>query len=196
MGAFYDTKKFFKQQLGYTRPLSFDEWNNSKDDLKAAILYVQYFEQISLAWNKVKSFYTPEEDGVYCMMQYLMKNVPIIVNNPKRFTPNYIYRVAFNCLYCICHDIKRDRERYENETSNLIQHGGEVLDLFDTVCDNCDMASQVCNRDMWRSICNLGDDAIFVVEHILTGTAIPKRCKIDVDAVMDQVRTVLESFVH
>ena len=82
----HKTRALYSNYIGYDKPLTFDEWNELPFGSKAAALFVQFFDQISLAWFKTKSFYTPEEDGISEVMQYLMKNVPIIEQDPARFT--------------------------------------------------------------------------------------------------------------
>ena len=76
---FRETRKLYINYLQYTKPLSYVEWVALPEDHKAAALFVQYFDQIELAWYKAKSFFTSEEDGVYTVMQYLMKNVDKII---------------------------------------------------------------------------------------------------------------------
>lgn len=173
---FHATRNLFRNYLGYTGPLSYDEWMDVDDEDKAAVLYVQFYSQIVLAWNKVKSFYTIEEDGVETILQYLMKNVPIIMNDPKRFTARYIYRVASNCLYCICHDIKRDRDRWELEVSNIQSSGDseDTFDLFDTLVDESsgNMEGAIAKEEFWKVVDSLGDDVLKVVEKLLNGNKI------------------------
>ena len=130
--AFAETRNLFTIATHYVKPLSFEEWAKIPRPQMSAVLFVQYYEEITLAWYKVKSFYAVDEDGVSTVCQYLEKNVNVILDKPERFTSSYIYKVAYNCLYCICHDIKRDRERWENETSNIVTSGEDELDLFDT----------------------------------------------------------------
>lgn len=150
--AFVETKNMFRTATGYTAPLTFDQWNALPNDYKAAVLFVQFFDQITLAWYKVKSFYTEDEDGVSTILQYLQKNVPVIEEDSKRFTPTYIYRVAFNCLYCICHDIQRDKERWEKEMSNVIYSAsGDELDLFDTVAQDS-IEHDAASIDIWKLV--------------------------------------------
>ena len=88
--AFSETRNLFITSTGYTRPLSYDEWNMVPSEHKAAVLFVQFYDEITLAWYKTKSFFVVEEDGVSTMLQYLMKNVPINENDSKRFKPSYI----------------------------------------------------------------------------------------------------------
>lgn len=131
--AFAETRNLFTIATHYVKPLSFEEWAKIPRSQMSAVLFVQYYDEITLAWYKTKSFYALDEDGVSTICQYLEKNVDIILSNPVRFTSNYIYKVAYNCLYCICHDIKRDKDRAENEVSNLVSNGEDELDLFDTI---------------------------------------------------------------
>ena len=170
MGAFYSTKQNFTEVLGWAGKISYPEWMELKEDVKAAALFLNFYEPIMTAWNKVKSFYTLEEDGVSTMLQYLQKNVPIISKEPKKYTPNYIYRVAFNCLYCICHDLQGERLRYENEKSNIAQMGhGEEIDLFGFVPDkktsNFDGMADV--KKFWDTIEALGPKAVKVAYYII-----------------------------
>ena len=151
--AFAETRKNFIAGTRYVRPLSYEEWMDIPQANKAAVLFVQFYEQITLAWYKTKSFFVEEEDGVSTMLQYLIKNVPIIENDPKRFKSSYIYKVAYNCLYCISHDIKRDIERYEKEVSNIASCTDGEVDLFDTVASNQASAEVILDRqEFWALI--------------------------------------------
>lgn len=178
--AFNETKKLFTNYIGYNRPLSYSEWLAVADDSKAAVLFVQFYEQITLAWFKSKSFFVLEEDGVETVLQYLVKNVPIIAEDGKKFTPSYIYRVAYNCLYCISHDIQRDIERYEREISNIVGYEDEELDLFDTVVDNTYDSSdsyndQLTRKRFWEIIDNMGPETEKVIYHLLNGDTLGKK---------------------
>lgn len=201
--AFYETRNLFRSYTGYTRPLSYNDWLLVADSDKAAVLYVQFFDEITLAWNKTKSFYALEEDAVSTVLQYLSKNVPILINDPKRFTSAYIYRVAYNCLYCISHDIKRDRERYENETSNIVICGEDVLDLFDTVITHDDEIDvRAARTEFWRVIETMGPETEKVINHILNGESLGKVSKRnkayeadplrDVSVTADKMEAVIE----
>lgn len=176
MKAFEDTKKLFQEFTHYTRPLSYEEWLASPQDDKAALLYVQFYNEITLAWYKTKSFFVLEEDGVSTMIQYLMKNVPVIESNPKRFKPGYIYRVAYNCLYCISHDIKRDIERFECETSNIISDAsGEEFDLFDiTITDTDDADEILTKKKFWSIIDSMGLETEKVINYLLNSQSLDK----------------------
>lgn len=195
---FYATKAMFRAYLNYTKPLSYDEWIHVSEDDKAAVLYVQFFDQIVLAWYKVKSFYTPDEDGVSTMLQYLIKNVPVIKENPSRFSPAYIYRVAVNCLYCICHDIKRDRDRYDNEVSNLCVTGqGDVVDLFDTVPDTDGIASALDRDAFWAAVMSLDlSDEMYEFVLSLADMQCPKRLNDEKRAIIAQLKEVLAPFME
>lgn len=184
MSAFKETYNMFRTHIGYTKPLSYDQWSSSDDQHKAAVLFVQFYEQITLAWYKVRSFYANEEDGVSTILQYLQKNVPVILDCPKRFAPSYIYKVAFNCLYCICHDIQRDKDRFENEVSDtVVVDEGEVICLSDNISLRRDkgvsMDSQISLNEFWSVVestllneeGDVDSDAMAVLNKLLGGTA-------------------------
>ena len=197
MNAFAETRSLFIEALNYTSPLTFDNWMGlapvprfskktgtyvepkPSDDLRAAALYVQFYEQITLAWYKVRSYYTLEEDGVSTVLQYLQKNVPVIAANPKRFNPRYIYQVAFNCLYCICHDLILERERFAREVSNVTLTDDGEVDLFDLVPGKDGLDAELIRRKFWNivySACQDEDGGIdgrteAVLNKLLGGTA-------------------------
>lgn len=175
--AFADTRNLFREYIGYTQPLSFEEWNRRPQDQKAVILYVQFYEQITLAWEKTKSFFAQTEDGVDTIVQYLMKNVPIIEQNPNRFKQSYIYQVAYNCLYCISHDIQRDKDRWALETSNIAGEydNGVEIDLFDTIIDNCqDSEGNMTRKMFWTVIEQMGPETEKVINYLLNGQSLGK----------------------
>ena len=133
----FETMKLFRSatNLVVNEPLTFDEWVALPDEQKSAALYVMFFNQITLAYYKSRSFYSPEEDNVSIVCQYLEKNVPIIKNNPRRYTPRYIYQVAYNCMFCQSRGIKRDLQRYETEISNKVITDTDEYDLFDEISE-------------------------------------------------------------
>jgi len=144
---FYETRNLFINYLGYSRPLSYDEWKILPSEDKAAALFVQFFEQITYAWYKQDTFlrYSTDEDGVSTALQYLQKNVPILEKDPKKFTAAYIYRVSYNCLYCLCHDIKIAKERAEKEMRNIVEGPDGPMDLFDfleAVCEDSPLSEE------------------------------------------------------
>lgn len=171
---FKETRNLFINSTGYTIPLSYEEWMAVPSGHKAAVLFVQFYDQITLAWYKTKSFFVLEEDGVSTMLQYLMKNVPIIEKDPKRFKPSYIYKVAYNCLYCISHNIKRDIERFENEVSNIVSCGEDQLDLFDTIVSNSDVYDEISREEFWATIENMGLKTQKVINYLLNGESLNK----------------------
>lgn len=175
MNQFRETRKIYIEYLQYTKPLSYVEWVALPDDHKAAALFVQYFDQIELAWYKAKSFFTTEEDGVYTTMQYLMKNVEKIKNDSKRFSPKYIYKVAYNCLYCICHDPIVEKIRWETTDSNIVIHEGKELDLFDTtVSIHSSIELNYDRKEFWKAVDSLGPKGQKVINHLLNKAPLGK----------------------
>lgn len=198
VSPFYATRNLFREYLEYTGPMSYEEWLSVEDDNKAAVLFVQFFEQITLAWHKCKSFYTLEEDGVSTVLQYLIKNTPIIIDDPKRFRPAYIYKVAYNCLYCICHDIKRDRDRFENEVSNICRNGdNDELDLFDTVVSDETVSDLVNREGFWALIQELDSsdkDVSAVIDNLLLNKRLPAGVAAKKSAIIKELRILLAPY--
>lgn len=191
--AFAETNKLFIESTRYTGPVSYEEWISIPQEHKAAVLFVQFYDEITLAWYKTKSFFVVEEDGVSTMLQYLIKNVPIIENDPKRFKPSYIYKVAYNCLYCISHDIKRDIERFEKEVSNIVMSGEDQLDLFDTVPAKSDMYDEVMRKEFWAIIESEGLKTQKVIYHLLNGESLGTVSKRSKSYATDPLRDIAVS---
>ena len=131
---FYNTYLLYREYIGYKKAFSYKRWMRLPKRFKAAALYVQFYDQITLAWYKVKTKWSIEEEGVETINQYLIKNVKKIEDDPKRFTPAYIYKVAWNCLYCLCIDPTKNKERYYNETPDSFSvSNDDELSWFDIV---------------------------------------------------------------
>lgn len=115
--AFRQTYTRFKESLDcYPYDLNnYYEWEQLPADLKAIGLYVQFYDQIHLAYrkNKIQYPYIEEETAVSTVIQYLMKNVDKIIIQKDRYCPAYIYQISFNAIYALGR-IKRDIGEYEN----------------------------------------------------------------------------------
>lgn len=204
---FHNTRNVFINLTGYTEPLSYEEWLEKPDSLKAAYLFVQFYNEITLAWDKADSLdFGNDGEGVSTILQYLEKQVKttqyfqkddptkkasaefrrqnpegyitvekrMIEEDSSKFSPGYIYRVAYNCLYCICgHDRKRDKEIMGNETSSIVMHDGEELNLFDTIIDSKScvesvVASNTLEEEFWKIIEDTGAPAEKVLRYLLS----------------------------
>ena len=179
LGEFRDTKISLQESINWRGPLSYEEWRALPTfGHKVGALYVQFYDQIAAAWTKANTspdgFFDPEE-GVTTIMQYLMKNAQIIENDGKRFTPAYIYTVAYRCLYCICHDKKCSKDRFENETSAIVATGdGEEFDLLSSVASKQGSCEDVYHADkfreeFWTVIKSFGPEAEKVMNYLLYG---------------------------
>lgn len=195
--TFAETRNLFTMYVGYVSPLSFDEWKALPESHKSAALFVQYYDEITLAWYKLKSVYSyiPDEDGVSCVCQYLQKNVSKILDDPKRFTSAYIYQVAYNCLYCITHDKTNLWERNNTEVSNITySDNGDELDLFDTVADtrSAEIASEeeTYKKMFWQVIEDSSLETQKVVNYLLNGESLNKKRCNSADYKFDALRDV------
>lgn len=195
VNPFKATQIMFKEYLGWEGPTTYEEWMACDESDKAAILYVQFYDQITLAWYKTKSFYTLEEDGVSTVLQYLMKNVPVIEKAESRFSAPYIYRVAYNCLYCICHDIKIDRERFEKETSNIQgTEDGDSVDLFALIESGFSIEAEISRDNFWRIIESLGEDTLTFVDCTINGTRLPAGMKAKAPKIIAELKIALAQY--
>lgn len=167
---FIATRNLFSEYINYNRPMTYDEWMTTPDDLKAAVLFVQFYEQITLAWYKNNTDYISDADAVETVIQYLSKNVDIIKNNPNRFEKSYIFTVCSNCLGCLVRSGSL-KSRYDNEC-NISELPGfdDGHDIFDTVLgSSVDESYDVDDRRkaFWDLIESKGRETIVVVAELL-----------------------------
>lgn len=132
MSEFRDTRNLYLSAIPseFQFPLTYEAWLNADDEYKAVLLFVNFFNEIELAWYKERYSYVLEVDAVETVIEYLIKNVEKIKAEPKRFTPGYIYRVASNCIYCL-HEPQVAIDRNNLEVSNEVSVGDDVVNLFD-----------------------------------------------------------------
>lgn len=163
------TKNLFADYTGYTKPLSYAEWMDIPQSHKLAVLFCQFFSQITLAWSKNECAHITEQDGVETVLQYLNKNVKIIMNHRERFNAAYIYTVCYNCLNSLYVDVKRTRiYNHEHLLDITAEYEEDYLDMFsrETDFDAIDREEQ--KKLLWSVIESKGRDAVAVVSE-LTG---------------------------
>lgn len=188
-GAFEQAKARFREFAEYERPLSYEEWMAAPDECKAAILYVQFFDQITLAWMKTQVSFVDINDGVSEVLQYLHKNVEKIKKDGKRFTAAYIYKVVWNCLSCLCwvdDDYSRRSRIFHNECSNIVGYGDDELDLFNIIKESDEDREAKFDLDgrrqflvkatqLWDIIEDMGKNAKIVVAKLLGEKSYPPK---------------------
>lgn len=170
---FNQTYAMFRDYLsGYPKKLTYEEWNKADAEDKAALLYVHFFKEVTLAWNNStvahEIVYVTQEDGISTVLQYLMKNVDKISNDPKRFTPQYIYTVCYNCLRSLVRTRSTDKHRSTHDISHKYTEGDVSVDLFDLVpSDDDDLETAEIKEAVWEVIRHMGPKAEKVVNHII-----------------------------
>lgn len=168
----------FKEFSGYVKPMSWDEWSTLRDrDTKVAVLYCQFYNEITLAWYKARADFVPDEDGLSCVLQYLTKNVPILEEDEDKFTPAYIYRVSYNCMDCLRY-IQRDINRHNIEVTNVVLFEGEELDLCDLVPHRDMGYEELQDRsNFWAIIQSMGPEVEKVVNHLVNDESLRRVSK-------------------
>lgn len=170
---FNQTYAMFRDYLsGYPKKLTYEEWNKAEAEDKAALLYVRFFKEVTLAWcNSTVTHgivYVTQEDGISTVLQYLMKNVDKISEDPKRFTPQYIYTVCYNCLRSLVRTRNTDKHRSTHDIPHKYTEGDVSVDLFDLVpSDDDDLETAEIKEAVWEIIHHMGPKAEKVVNHII-----------------------------
>lgn len=181
---FYETKTMFENYTGCTANvrLPYEEWlrlhnpgkdGNDSNSKAAAALFVMFFDEITLAWEKAKADFIQDEDGIECVLQYLQKNVDIIRKNKSRYTPSYIYRVAYNCMDCLRY-VEREQFRSKLTSSNIVPKDDENLDLYDIAPDSIDYDLELTRKEFWGTIEGMDDQTAKVINHLLNGESLYK----------------------
>lgn len=196
--SFYNARSLFRNYINYTKPLTFEEWMSLDSDKKTAALFVQFFEQISLAWYKLKTNAAIEEECVSEVIMYLMKNTPIIEQNPSRYKPSYIYQICYNCIYCKSIDPYKGQTAatswYNNTTSQYVKSGDDTIDIFDTVKSNDDVDSTLARQQIWKIIEDMGEDAVKLAVQIINGNKVPARMSKNRAEILESLKVALVSY--
>lgn len=211
MNQFKETLNHFKPALTGFDYSTYWEWMLIPDDYKAAALYVQFYDAITLAWSKTQKPFIEEENAVSTLMQYLIKNVEIIKLNRKRFTPNYLYKIAFNAFYPLGR-IQRDIDYFYNEHRCPVRKdsakNGDSLDNMDAdnyfYCESVYFERGVVtdeyfedrfvDHDIWAIIESCDDDTQRVIEYLLGGRKLGKKLSAKFPAVIAELRIKLGKY--
>ena len=172
---FISTKKMFREYLtGYSFPISFETWLASDEEEKAALLFVNFYDQIVLAYSKSNAAYVVSEDAVSTILLVLMKNSTIlqtVENAKKRFTPNYFYTVAWGAFYSLVRSIA-NKARNDHEICNEVEDSDNEIsvnlyDLAPSIDDTYEMRQA--KEAVWDIIAHMGPKAEKVANHLING---------------------------
>jgi len=168
MSQFRTTRNLYLEYLSsFEFPLTYESWLAADDEYKAVLLFVNFFDEIELAWYKQRWSYVLEEEAVSTVNLYLIKNVEKIKADPKRFRPGYIYTVASNCIYCLREPlVEINRDKYE--VSNEISVGDDIVNLYD-LAPSVDDSYEVkqAKEAVWDIIAKMGPKAEKVVNRLI-----------------------------
>lgn len=170
---FYKTYCLYREYLGYTKPYSYARWMRLDEKYKCAALYCQFYDQITLAWYKSKAPWVTECEAVEELHKYLEKNVKLIEQDKKRFTPNYIYRVSWNCLDCLRgwkNWEPKSKFRYYNEVNNIVtDDSGKEISIFDFINSDKTVEDEFRDSQMEDAIASADEDVKVYVDYVLGG---------------------------
>ena len=193
--VFREAKKRYIAAIGAEPPYSYAQWLALPDKHKAIALYVNFYDQVTLAWTKAKAEFVDDEDAVSIVLQYLMTNVPLIVNDPKKYKESYIYRVAYNCMGCL-RRVQSEQSRYANTVPQYKSVGidNEEVDIFDTIADtNCPKLHAI--ADLLFSVYDdLDSDTKKVIRCIIENKAITGRAKTKEAEIYHQLRKIFANY--
>ena len=174
--TFKTTYDLFRSYLDYSKPLSFEEWSEIDDSFKAAALYVQFYKEITLVWIKIGHPCVEPEEVISTILQYLCKQVDIIQDNKSKFYGGYIFRVIYNCVYCLTelteHNRSKYRLRWENEQSmEITTKDSDTINILDIWCPQDEDMLDVLLKDKLQAILGqFTDEQLKIVSYIEKGS--------------------------
>lgn len=188
---FQEARDRFLAATSYVKyPLTWESWMSLEDNMKVAALFVNFYPQIILAYNKQKTYFLEEEDAVSHVWQYFMKNVEKISEDKKRFTPNYIYRVAYNSINGFVRVPKR-REYTDNTQSQWFTLDGEDHDIFEILEDKTDIFKDAKFNEV---LSTLSDAELKYVSHFIWGTRLTKADLKKKDVIVSRLKELFAEF--
>ena len=176
---FISTKQMFRDHLvGYSYPLTYETWVEADEEDKAALLYVNFYSQITLAYANVVTKYNADyiiaEDAVSNVLGVLIKNSTILTekkDGDKRFTQGYFYSVCWGCIFSMVRSIATQK-RNEHEICNEVEDSDNevsvnLFDLAPSVDDTYEVRQA--KEAVWDIIVHMGPKAEKVANHLING---------------------------
>lgn len=173
-----------------TDKLSYDEWSIRPDNQKAVLLFVNFFEQIELAWYKERGKHTYEEDGVsealntcsyLCGLSLKSGKQGNSKINQNSYNPRFIFSAMKNAFNSLNYERKSTRSQYRHPNDEITVCGqytksseGDELDIFEFLSDGDDIVSEIESNNFWSIIENMDLNAQEVVDRLINGK---KLCK-------------------
>ena len=186
--------------------LSYDDWSERPNDQKAVLLFVNFYEQIELAWYKVRGEHTYEEDGVsealntcsyLCGLSLKSGKSGVSKINKNSYTPNFIFTAMKNAFNSLNYERKSTRSQYQHPNDEITvcsqysnNSDGDDLDLFQFVGDRTDTVSVIESNNFWSLIEDMDLDTQEVVDRLINGERIRK----DQEKIVEKLREKLAQF--
>lgn len=192
MSQFYTTYSLFYNYLNLEFPITYDQWIALDESDRAPALYVNFHKEVSLAWYKNRFSYVEEEDAVSTVLQYLVKNTEKIIEDPRRFSGAYIYKVCANCIFCL-HQVKSvaDAAKYNVANEVTDDYNDTSVNLYDLVPYEDDPIEVVQAKEaIWDIISKMGPKAEKVANHLITGDSLRRTSKRSGEYAKDRLRDV------
>ena len=180
-------------------PITYEQWLGIKDQYKAAALFVNFYDQICLARSKWLCGFITEGEDSSIVLQRLLKNVEVLKNDRKRFTKNYMFRVAYNAIGEL-RKIQGTVDFYNLTESNIkISASGEEVDEFSTrIGEEYDGVSEMVRSQysdaFWSVVNGLDKDSKRLVEALLGGKPVGKKIEAKKEVLMAGLRSKFGAF--
>ena len=193
--SFAQTKNMFDAACQHKVDASttWKEWMNLDPDLRAAALFVIFYQQISLARVKAYAEFVSDEDAVSDVVTKLLFITPKVEADSALFTPAYIYTVIYKALLEPLR-IKRNQWLYSGKIETPDDLSDEGLDPYTNIPDpRGDLDDAVDRREILRVLQSLTDEQRAAVDGLLDRTAVGKN-RAERKAIIAELRRIFEDF--
>ena len=176
LSGFKKTFNMFKEFTELSRTISYQEWAERPFDERVAIILVNFYDQIQLAWYKHRGEHTWEEEGVEEAMLMCSKLCGLSLKQPtlekavckctineSSYNPRYIYSIFVNAFKSLNYETTRVRSDYQHPKAiergdiqvtgqYFIDVNGVEQDVFNHVSNDGDMEDELIRSEMWDLI--------------------------------------------
>lgn len=186
MSEFREAYIRFYNSLGIEKyPITFQTWSNLSEDLRGIALYVNFYEQVTLAWYKAKQAYRvnhDECDGVSNLLHRLQKVSEKVIMNEKMFTKSYIYTCCYRSLSSVTRALRNRTLEFNNlmcdsynKTVNTDYGDIELIDMIEGESFETQYLSYLFDE----TYANETDEVKEVIDYAMQKSKVPKRLLTD-----------------
>lgn len=177
------TRDMLREYLQFTDALSYAEWSEAPDADKAALLFLQFYDQIYLAWGNIKYRNTYEDSAVSEAMRMCLYLCGLSVGHgkaadvkisAKTYNPGYMYMAMYRAFTSLNCSRGESRSTYQPKNSRIAVYyqyqtiGTTEVDLLQDVPAYDNPETELDRQEFWRIVDSQGKDASAIARRVVT----------------------------